>query len=131
MAEGQARAGWDIDFRDGLLREDAFARVARLGTVEHKRDHGYINTGNLYVEYKQRTSRGWEPSGIAVSTADHWAFEFLPDTWLVIPTDKLRAVVRKYGLENPGRSVFGGDNNNTRGILIPLAALVRGRTCLS
>jgi hypothetical protein len=128
MTEGQARRGWDLDLRDGVEREAAFGNVARLGLVEHKRDFGYQRTGNLYVEFSQRCSDGvWRRSGIATTEAEHWAFEFLPNHWLLVPTGRLLQIARRVYLEQPQRVVFGGDNNGTKGVLIPMAMLVKGK----
>ena len=126
---GQARAGWDVDLAEGVEREDAFARVMKHGTVEHKRDYGCLDTGNLYVEYRQTCSDGTDrPSGIAVSTADYWAFEFAEEHWLIVPTEGLRALAREVYRKYPNRRVKGGDGKKTEGVLLPIAKLVQGAT---
>lgn len=120
MTKGLARAGFDIDLRDGQAREDALVHVFLNATVEHKRDYECRKTGNLFIEYRQKG----RPSGIAITTARWWAFEYDEDCWLIVPTDRLRACARQ-AYKDRTKRVRGGDNNNYEGVLIPIEWLVR------
>ncbi len=119
MAEGIAREGFDIDLRHGLAREDALVDVFLKAKVEHKCDEKARRTGNLFIEYRQKG----RPSGIAVTTADWWAFEFDDETWLIVPTEKLKRLARLAYQQN--RRAKGGDNNLYEGVLLPTEWLVR------
>lgn len=119
MAEGLAREGFDIDLRHGEAREDALVHVFLKARVEHKCDGKAKKTGNLFVEYRQKG----RPSGIAVTTAEWWAFEFDDATWLIVPTQKLKHLARRAYQE--GRVTQGGDHNHYDGVLLPLDWLVR------
>lgn len=119
MAEGIAREGFDIDLRHGVAREDALVHVFLQAKVEHKCDEKARRTGNLFIEYRQKG----RPSGIAVTTADWWAFEFDDETWLIVPTEKLKRLARLAYQQN--RRAKGGDNNLYEGVLLPTEWLVR------
>ena len=123
MSDGIARSGFDIDLRHGKSREDAFAHVLQGATVEVKSDGACRRTGNLFVEYRQKG----RPSGIAVTTADYWAFEYFDDCWLLIPTERLRAVARRVWRDHHGRRQRGGDFNRYEGVLVPIAWLLPQR----
>lgn len=118
MSEGLAREGFDIDLRHGEAREDAFVHVFLKARVEHKSDDKCRKTGNLFVEFRQKG----RPSGIQTTTADWWAFEYDRDCWLIVPTERLKAVARQAYKE--GRIARGGDYNNYEGILVPIEWLV-------
>jgi hypothetical protein len=118
MTNGFARAGFDIDLKTFTPREDSFAAI--LGgdkTVEVKSDQICQYTGNVFVEFEQYG----KPSGIAVTSADYWAFEYEQDCWLLVPTGKLKSVARLAYRQGLRRN--GGDNNNFTGVLIPISWL--------
>jgi hypothetical protein len=87
-------SNWDLDLRDGMLGESKLADLLRLDTVEVKTDRRWKDTGNLYIETEcfYQASQSWEPSGIRVTKATHWAF-VLEDSVLIIPTHRLKEVV--------------------------------------
>ncbi len=123
MAKGLARSGFDIDLRDGQAREDAFVHVFLKARVEHKSDEKCRYTGNLFVEYEQHG----RPSGIAVTEADWWATEFDDDSWVIIPTERMKELARRAVQE--GRAAAGGDDDNYKGALVPIEWVVgRKRT---
>ena len=122
MSIGKAREGFDLDLKHGESREGSLATLLRGGkTVEVKSDGACRRTGNLFVEFEQRG----RPSGLAVTTADYWAFEHNDDEWLIIPTAKLKKIAASYYKQ--GRVAWGGDHNNYRGVLVPLKALIENR----
>lgn len=91
MTEGRSGAGFDIDLRNGQAREDALVYVFLRALVEVKSDRKARETGNVFVEYRQPSGL----SGIATTTAQWWAFEIDDDVWILVPTEKLRALDRK------------------------------------
>lgn len=123
MSVGLSNGGFDLDLRQGKLREGALGKLlaATAKTVEVKSDRKCRNSGNLFVEYRQKG----RPSGIATTTADYWAFEFDVDNWLIVPTEKLRQIARKIYRRSPRNRVHGGDFDQYEGVLLPVAMLVR------
>lgn len=121
VTAGVARQGFDLDLRYGVGREDALARVLTLSTVEVKSDRKCELTGNVFVEYRYRG----RPSGIAATTASHWAIEVVADVFVLLPTAYLKRLCRlalAAGMRKPG-----GDFNNAHGALVPVAWLVDRR----
>jgi hypothetical protein len=117
MSEGLAREGWDLDLRHGLARESALVHLLLRSLVEAKSDTRCAATGKLFIEYR---SHG-RPSGIAVTQADRWAFEFDEDCWLIVPTARLRAITRLAYRQR--RLVRGGDHDRSEGVLVPITWL--------
>ena len=72
----------------------------------------------MYVEYQ---SRG-KPSGIAKSKADYYCFVISEDCFILIKTTKLKNKCRKY--INTYLDKRGGDNNTSKGILLPIKDLI-------
>jgi hypothetical protein len=122
LSIGKAREGFDLDLKYGQSREEALSTLLRGGkTVEVKSDGKCRRTGNLFVEFRQKG----RPSGLAVTTADYWAFEYDDDQWLIVPTAKLKAVAAVYYKQ--GKTALGGDGNKYEGVLVPIKALVGPR----
>lgn len=90
-----------------------------LGTeIEVKRDFKCLETKNIYVEYQ---SRG-KLSGISTSQAKWWAYWLSDEVCILIEISELKAKCRKY--LGTDRDKQGGDNNTSKGILLPLNELV-------
>ena len=88
-------SSFDLDFGYGKGGEDLVEELLTKGkTVEVKRDRKWHMTGNLYVEVEcwYQRSQSWEPSGIRVSKATHWAF-VLEDSVLIVPLHRLKEAV--------------------------------------
>lgn len=116
---------FDIDLMNGKAREDAFAKVMLGSFVEHKRDHLAIETGNVAFEYEQRMPSGEVvPSGIAATTADWWAVEFLENCWVVLPTDYAKQLARRAIKEKLHKWI--GDGNNHHNALVPFEWFLKG-----
>jgi hypothetical protein len=120
MSDGISRAGWDLDLEYGESREHAIREIlcARIGgRVEVKSDAKAATTGNVFLEIKQHGRM----SGLATTTADWWAIE-IGDTWLIVPTKRLKAAAilakSKWGTKQ------GGDFDNYTGVLVPVTWLV-------
>jgi len=88
--------------------------------IEVKNDRMIHKTGNLFIEYESRD----KPSGLATTTADYWIYRMSElDSSLIFPTKALKDVCRVYFKQN----LFlknGGDNNTSKGFLIPLTRLL-------
>lgn len=104
---------YDLDFAE--KSEDWIKELFTGGyKVEVKCDRMAHKTFNLYVEVY---SRG-KPSGICTTNADYWIFIiYYSNVSLILPTSKIRNLCKE--LFN-GTYVYGGDNNTSKGILIPL-----------
>lgn len=119
-------SAFDKDLREGEAREDAFVHVLLRSRVEHKRDkrctewtRGSAPTGNLCIEFQQSDGIGGKKhSGIAISQADTWAFEYRAEHWLLVPTERVRDLARRAVAE--GRTRPTGDNGNVSA-LVPIA----------
>lgn len=88
--------------------------------IEVKNDRLIHKTGNLFIEYE---SRG-KPSGLATTTAEYWIYRMDElDISFIFPTKTLIQVCRYYYKE---KIYFknGGDNNTSKGFLIPLTRLL-------
>jgi len=88
--------------------------------IEVKNDRLIHKTGNLFFEYESRC----KPSGLATTTAEYWIYRIDElDISFIFPTKALKQVCRVYYKEN----LFlknGGDNNSSKGFLIPLTKLL-------
>ncbi len=105
------------DLKVGQIKEKELGNIFSSSTVEVKYDLKALKTKNVYVEY---FSRG-KLSGISTSNADYYCFAF-GDTFHLIKTKNLKDKCRKY--LNTGRDKKGGDNNTSKGILLPLKELL-------
>lgn len=89
---------WDLDLRDGLAGESKVADLLSSDTIEVKTDRRWHETGNIYIEtrcYYVATNE-WKDSGLSITKATHWAF-VLEDSVLIVPTDKLKKIVKRFG----------------------------------
>ena len=115
---------FDLDLSIGKRGEKhALAIIDGIqnGTVEVKTDERAADTGNLFVEFKQKARNGkWIDSGINKTTATFWCYVIYGDDLaLFVPTDVLRHYAEKHRwVEMPRGS------NPTRGYLVPVADLV-------
>ena len=91
-------SNWDLDLRAGETGESRVADLLSLDTVEVKTDRRWYETGNIYIETEcfYQASQSWEPSGIRVSKATHWAF-VLEDSVLIVPLHRLKEAVWEIG----------------------------------
>jgi hypothetical protein len=89
---------WDLDFRHGVDGENMVANLLSIETVEVKNDRRWSETGNVYIETDcyYVNSQAWEPSGINVSKATHWAF-VLDEVVVILPLERLKKIVERFG----------------------------------
>ena len=113
MTQGYARGGFDVDCARFSVREDVLRHILEEAKIEVKSDRQCCKTGNVYIEYSQTSG----PSGISTTEADYWAIEFGDGCFVLMPTDRLRDLVReahkKFG------TTRGGDFNKQKGVLVP------------
>jgi len=88
-------------------------------TIEVKRDFKALNTGNIFIEYQ---SRG-KLSGIATTQAEYWCYWLSDFHLILIETEELKKMCRIY--LNTKRDVSGGDNNTSKGVLLPLTDFIK------
>ena len=116
-------AGWDVSLLDGEAAEGALARLLLREKVEVKRERRCWRdrpTGNVCIETHQGNPRC--RSGLNTTEADWWAIEYDDDSWVFMPTSRLKAIVREVKGTRP--AVPFGDNHNY-GVLVPIERLVR------
>lgn len=131
MTAGQSRKGFDLDLRDGLMKEGELASVLSLSgpRIEVKTDYRACETGNVFLEYEQAGAPTFtpRPSGVAITVAEWWVTVLMHrdriQCVLVNPTDYIKKVGRI--AYSKGRMANGGDNNLYRGVLVPLGWLLR------
>ena len=104
------------DLKVGQIKEKELAEIFSNKLVEVKYDLKALDTGNVYVEYY---SRG-KPSGISTSHSDFYCFAF-GYTFHLISLKELKERCRKH--LNTKRDKVGGDNDTSKGILLPLKEL--------
>ena len=104
------------DLKVGQVKEKELGDIFSTKSVEVKFDLQALKTGNVYVEY---FSRG-KLSGISTSQSDFYCFAF-GDTFHLIASKLLKDRCRKY--LNTKKDRLGGDNNTSKGILLPIKEL--------
>ena len=105
-----------FDLEIGQMGEKTLASILEGSTVEVKTDIKTKVTGNVFVEYMSRDKL----SGISTTKAQWYAF-IVEDRIVILPTEKLKVIARKYF--NTDRDVRGGDNNTSKGLLVPFKEL--------
>jgi len=107
------------DLKVGQMAESWLAEVLQTRTIEIKRDFKASRTGRVFVEF---FSRG-KPSGIDTTEADFWAFIIDGETVVILPTARLKELVKE--AKDEGKIWKGGDSNTSQGVLIDLERLVK------
>jgi len=105
-----------FDLKVGQTKEIELGNILNDKTIEVKFDLKALETNNVYVEYESRN----KPSGISTTNSDYYCFAF-GDTFHLIETKFLKEKCRKY--LNTNRDKLGGDNNTSKGILLPINEL--------
>ncbi len=106
------------DLQLGQLGEKHLGNILDNEKVEVKTDYQASDTGNLFIEY---LSRGKE-SGIITTEATWFAFIVSNEKIILVSTNKLKKLCRPY--LNTKRDVKGGDDNTSKGILLPIKDLL-------
>lgn len=105
-----------FDLKVGQAKEQELGNILNDKTIEVKYDLKALETNNVYVEYESRS----KPSGISTTKSDYYCFAF-GLTYHLIETKILKERCRKY--LNTNRDKLGGDNNTSKGILLPINEL--------
>ena len=113
---------FDLDLAKGQEMEQQLAEFFKGEKVEVKSErHLWEKTRNHFVEYQYKGNK----SGISVTEAEYWALMLVKDDvpvmTYIIPVAVLKELCRKY--IGTDRDVIGGDDNNSRGILLPIKEL--------
>ena len=108
------------DLKLGNKGENLLYNIIKLKgkTIEVKTDRDAIKnkcTGNVFVEYMSRDKL----SGISTTQAKWWAFVISNEQIILIETNKLKKLCKLKTLKR----VLGGDNNTSKGILLPIKYL--------
>jgi hypothetical protein len=114
------KSDFDLDLATGISGENNVKELLLCEKVEVKTDFMTKNTGNIAVEFESRGN----PSGIAVTKADHWVFHIPNKCTIIVETNRLKELSRKY-YKSKGFSL-GGDNMTSKLVLIPFSALIHG-----
>ena len=119
---------FDLDLKFGVEGENTVANLLSIDTVEVKRDARWKETGNLYIETEcwYNSSQSWEPSGLSVSRATHYAF-VLEGMVVILPTDQLKEITYSNG--RPIECKI--EPNPSKGYLIKLSHIVEYQLKLS
>ena len=123
---------FDIDLKFGLLHEkkikDLFEGKGKI-EVKAERDK-WKSTGNMVIEIKYKGRN----SGLFATKADWWIHIFTSEgnvsMALMIPVNNLKRLVVSLLDEGIARITYGGDNNNSQLILVPIAEAVKHSTKL-
>ena len=102
------------DLEVGQLGEKLLADILEKKTIEVKKDLKAMQTGNVFIEYSSRGKR----SGLSTSEADYWALIVSEEVIKLVKTEFLKELCRPY--LGTKRDVKGGDNDTSKGILLPV-----------
>jgi len=111
------RKKFDLDLAYGQMHEDKIAEMLQGKKIEVKTDFKANETGNVFIEYESRGKK----SGIATSLADYYCIA-IGESFHIMKPELLKKKCRKY--LGTKRDVLGGDNNTSKGILLPVIELV-------
>ena len=107
---------FQFDLKVGQAKEIELGNILNDKTIEVKYDLRALETNNVYVEYQ---SRG-KLSGISTTKSDYYCCAY-GEAYHLIETKILKERCRKY--LNTNRDKLGGDNNTSKGILLPINEL--------
>lgn len=120
---------FDLDAKRGHQGELLVARVAEGivdGSVEVKTDDQAQRTGNVYVEWSCLRRGRWEPSSIATTEAEWWAWALADLTVLVaMPTLTVLDLARDAWRVQARRKTMLRGSHPTQGVLLPVDELLR------
>tara|TARA_R100000700_G_C3052015_1_gene70879 strand:+ start:39 stop:422 length:384 start_codon:yes stop_codon:yes gene_type:complete len=114
---------FDIDLSWGQIFEKKLEEILRNKKVEVKTERDVWKvSGNIAIEYEYKGKK----SGIAVTEAEWWA-HILSDNGeikciMMMPTEELKKIARKH----LDKKTVGGDNDDSKMVLVPINELMRG-----
>ena len=107
------------DLKLGQLGERMLGRILDNKNLEVKTDYRALKTGNVFVEYSSRDKL----SGISITESEWYCFIISNQNIIFIETKKLKELCRKH--IGTDRDVVGGDNNSSKGVLLPVNKLIQ------
>jgi len=114
---------FDLDLKYGQEGEKWLSLLADEKKMEIKRDNMWHKTGNIYIEYLYKG----EPSGISITEADYFAVilsklgkQMAVFIW---ETAGLKSALKRLAHAGKIKIKSGGDNNLTKGFIIPIEYL--------
>lgn len=117
---------FEYDLLFGELREQRISEILQNKKIEVKTERGlWQETGNIAIEIAYRG----KPSGLATTEADYWLHILERDGQeycsLLLPVEVLKNRLRELYTypANGVRVVMGGDNQQSKLVLVPIAAL--------
>ena len=109
------------DLEIGRIAEKKLADILENKKIEIKYDLLASKTGNIAIEYECRNKL----SGISITESDYYCYIIAntqcQDIYIMIETNKLKELCRKYYLMNKIKKL--GDNNLSKAVIIPLKDL--------
>ena len=116
-------SNFEYDLKLGQIKEKELGDIFSNKTIEVKTDLKASETGSVFVEYQSRN----KPSGISISKSDYYCFVISKGNFIIIETSLLKKKCRKFLKTN--LDVRGGDNNTSKGILLPVLQLLLNIEC--
>jgi hypothetical protein len=119
-------SGFEYDLPVGKRGEEIVWGILEKDPVEVKSEQtkmsrNWMTTGNCFVEYESRD----KTSGLAHTEAKWWVINFMDGDELCfsafLSVDRMKKIARRFYQEKG--SVSGGDNNTSKGVLVPISAL--------
>lgn len=112
LAFGEKAEDWTKDiFENGKKVEVKYDRIAH-------------RTGNIFIEYESRN----KPSGIATTDADYWVYKIeKTECAIILPINYLKERLRYY-YEHNMYLINGGDEDTSKGFLIPIDKILTNET---
>lgn len=114
-------AAFDLDLEYGEIGEKLLKSLLTTPIIEVKRDRMAYKTRNIAVEYQYKG----KPSGIAITQSEWFGLVlgggFNDEVVVMIKTSRLKSIARKY----LNKSVNGGDNNQSKMVLIPIEEILK------
>lgn len=116
---GKADKRFDLNLKEGQLRETELANIIGNSAIEVKTDFMVSKTGNMAIE----TFCNGNPSGITATEAEWWAFflegpHYNGEVICLLRTARLRKLIQGT------RSVLGGDGMRAEMSLLPVKQLL-------
>ena len=106
------------DLKVGQIKEKEVHEMLSNKTIEVKHDLQAIRTQNVYIEYESRGKN----SGLSNTQAQYYCLAF-GNGLHFIKTQHLKELCREY--YKTDRDIKGGDNNTSKGILLPIKDLLK------
>jgi len=111
-------SNFEYDLKVGQVKEKELGEILHNKRIEVKTDLQGAETGRVFVEYESRGKK----SGIATSKADYYCFIISEGCFILIKTKILKTRCRR--LLKTELDILGGDNNTSKGILLPILQLL-------